>query len=357
MATFRNRNGKCEAIVIRKKDGEVVFRESRTFDTPTLARSWAKRLEAELDRGGVTSRKTKVTKFGTLLENYMKARNEVKPMGRSMDHDFSLLIEYAGDKPLESLTAAFWSDFARKRRTQGAGPATVLHNLSTARAVLNAAKPMFNLDVSADPVSQAISALRVTGHVANSLKRDRRPSPEELAQLADYFEQSKHFPWSIIPMDKVVPLALAFPRRLSDLMEMEWRDYKGRTLTLRDTKHPTHTRDETVPVPSAARAIIEALPVIDARILPYNAASVSAAFARGCKKKRVEDLRFHDLRHEGICRLFEAGLTIPEVQLISGHLSWAALQRYTHLRPEQALDRIEAHARSQADKKAHTESA
>lgn len=46
------------------------------------------------------------------------------------------------------------------------------------------------------------------------------------------------------------------------------------------------------------------------------------------------DLRWHDLRHEAICRLFEAGYEIQEVALVSGHRDWNMLRRYTHLKPE-----------------------
>lgn len=77
--------------------------------------------------------------------------------------------------------------------------------------------------------------------------------------------------------------------------------------------------------------IINTLPVTDERILPYNAESVSAAFQRACNRLGIVDLHFHDLRHEGITRLFESGLSIEEVAMISGHRSWAMLRRYTHL--------------------------
>jgi integrase len=45
----------------------------------------------------------------------------------------------------------------------------------------------------------------------------------------------------------------------------------------------------------------------------------------------VEGLHFHDLRHEGISRLFEKGLILPEVMQMSGHTAPAMLMRYTHL--------------------------
>jgi hypothetical protein len=44
-------------------------------------------------------------------------------------------------------------------------------------------------------------------------------------------------------------------------------------------------------------------------------------------------VQFHDLRHEGISRMFEFGYAIPEVALVSGHTSWKMLQRYTKLNP------------------------
>jgi integrase len=43
-------------------------------------------------------------------------------------------------------------------------------------------------------------------------------------------------------------------------------------------------------------------------------------------------LHFHDLRHEGISRLFESDWNFPQVASVSGHKDWKMLERYTHLR-------------------------
>ncbi|MGB5614379.1 MAG: tyrosine-type recombinase/integrase [Sedimenticolaceae bacterium] len=48
----------------------------------------------------------------------------------------------------------------------------------------------------------------------------------------------------------------------------------------------------------------------------------------------IEDLRFHDLRHEATTRLFEKGLNIMEVASITGHKDLHMLRRYTHLKAE-----------------------
>ncbi len=49
-------------------------------------------------------------------------------------------------------------------------------------------------------------------------------------------------------------------------------------------------------------------------------------------------LYFHDLRHEAI----ERGLSLPEVALISGHRDHRMLMRYTHLRPEKLVAKLDA---------------
>jgi hypothetical protein len=41
-----------------------------------------------------------------------------------------------------------------------------------------------------------------------------------------------------------------------------------------------------------------------------------------------------DQRHEATSRLFEAGLTIEQAPLVTGHKDWKMLKRYTQLRPE-----------------------
>ena len=54
----------------------------------------------------------------------------------------------------------------------------------------------------------------------------------------------------------------------------------------------------------------------------------------------IEDLHFHDLRHEAISRFFEIGISIPEVALISGRKDYRMLARYTHLRAEDLVEKL-----------------
>ncbi len=75
---------------------------------------------------------------------------------------------------------------------------------------------------------------------------------------------------------------------------------------------------------------------------PYE---FKAAWFQALRRAKIRGLRFHDLRHEAVSRLVEAGLSDQEVAAISGHKSMQMLRRYTHLRAEdlvQKLDRLGA---------------
>jgi integrase len=106
-------------------------------------------------------------------------------------------------------------------------------------------------------------------------------------------------------------------------------------------KHPGDKKGNNVycELPPEALAIIKSMPREKPEIFPHTTDAISAAFTRACRFLGIEDLRFHDLRHEGISRLFEMGRTIPQVAAVSGHRSWTSLKRYTHIR--QSVDKYE----------------
>ena len=65
------------------------------------------------------------------------------------------------------------------------------------------------------------------------------------------------------------------------------------------------------------------------------------AWRRTVRDAGIRGLRFHDLRHEAVSRLVEAGLGDQEVAAISGHKSMQMLKRYTHLRGEDLVKRLD----------------
>ena len=79
---------------------------------------------------------------------------------------------------------------------------------------------------------------------------------------------------------------------------------------------------------------------ISERVYEVSPNAIRLAWERLRNRVGIENLHFHDLRHEAISRFFELGLSIPEVALISGHRDPRMLFRYTHLRAEDVAEKI-----------------
>ena len=89
---------------------------------------------------------------------------------------------------------------------------------------------------------------------------------------------------------------------------------------------------------------LQALPLsIDGRVFYWwsGSDSFNKPWARLCKSVGIEDLRFHDLRHEATSRLFEKGVFEGvEVAAITGHKTLQMLKRYTHLRASDLAQKL-----------------
>lgn len=126
--------------------------------------------------------------------------------------------------------------------------------------------------------------------------------------------------------------------RKEEITRITWADLDeaGSRILVRDMKNPGQKIGDNVwcEPPPEALAIILAMRRQKgvAEIFPCSTDAISAAFTRSGALLGITDLRFHDLRHEGVSRLFELGRSVPQAASVSGHRSWSSLQRYTHLR-------------------------
>jgi integrase len=147
-------------------------------------------------------------------------------------------------------------------------------------------------------------------------------------------------------MDRIIKFAIATAMRQEEICRVTWDDLDERQkmLLIRDRKDPRNKRGNHQNIPLLDVSGCDAWALIEeqalhlghrkGRIFPYNSRSAGTAFRRACRDLCIQDLHFHDLRHEGTSRLFEAEYEIPEVSLVTGHKDWKMLQRYTHIRPE-----------------------
>lgn len=172
--------------------------------------------------------------------------------------------------------------------------------------------------------------------------RDRRLRPgEEPALLAACADARAPY------LRSVVELALETAMRQSELVSLDWQriSLSGRYAYLPMTKNGTA---RGVPLSSRAIEILATLSRggndAESVFAGVTAEAVKRAFIRATRRARLDNFRFHDLRHEATSRFFERGLTVPEVARITGHKTWTMLERYTHLQLDDVARRLDGPA-------------
>lgn len=335
MASILRLNGKWRALI--RKAGIV---RCKTFDTKGAASTWATKIEAELDgyRASGKFNARKIT-LAELIKKYTAEVYPLKPYGRSKQRELAKIESEIGTLPVGMLTTPDLTRYYAQRIADGAGPVTVAASLAYLGRVLRVARDLWHLDVPLEPVREAKSALALVGKAGRSKRRDRRTSTAEIVALTKHLRAKEQ---REIPMADIIEFALATGMRLGEICRVRWEDYdpEAHIITIRDRKHPQDKigNDQRVPLLTATgfdpAIIIERQPRRGERIFPVNERSVSRLFARAVDALKLNDLHFHDLRHEAISRLFSAGYRIEQVALVSGHRDWAQLRRYTHVKAE-----------------------
>jgi integrase len=189
--------------------------------------------------------------------------------------------------------------------------------------------------------------------------RDRRLQPGEEAALLNH--AGSH-------LQALIIAALQTGARLGELLGLQWRDVehvtgpKGppipRFIVLPAGKTKTY-QTRRLPVTARLAAVLEMRRTApDGKPLGPDAfvfgsevgeqiASIKTAWRATCRRARIENLHFHDLRREFASRLRETpGNTDHEVRDWLGHSNITTTSRYlksTPLTLERAMKRFEAH--------------
>lgn len=316
--------------------GKIIHNESRTFSKQPLAKAWLAKREAELEKpGAIEAQRHAGISLGSLLSRYA---DEVSTgFGRSKQaHLAQLMGMPLASEPALGITSARLMQHIRWRAENGAGPATISNDLVWLRIALRYARDAWGWPIDLEQLETAARTARASRQIGKPKRRTRRPTPDELERLDAYFASRQPREKSSPPMRLIMWLAIYSCRRQDELTRLRWADLDRESLTylVRDLKHPDGSagNDKLALMPARGWEVVEALPQIDDRLLPYKADTISAAFTRACKVLGIEDLRFHDLRHEACSRLAEDGATIPEIQQVTLHESWSSLQVYVNMK-------------------------
>jgi len=286
------------------------------------------------------------TTLGQLIDPHTADLHEVgKPLLRSKAKCLEKLKSDLGGERLSNLDRERLIRFGKARAKEGAGPVTVSMDLGYIRTVLVHAAAVHGIEAPTEEIGLARVALSRLGVVGKGMERDRRPTQDELDLIITFNDDN---PRQLIPLGRIVKFAVATAMRQEEIASLTWDDVdmRARLATVRDRKDPRRKQGNHQKVPLLDVTGYDPVALLEEerrqtnstrRIFPYNGKSVGSAFRRACRQLGIEDLRFHDLRHEGTSRLFEAGFDIPEVSLVTGHKDWKMLRRYLNLQPAQLL--------------------
>jgi integrase len=321
MASIRKRNSKWQ-VRINRDDISV----TKTFSNKKDGETWARLTEVAIERNEFTLETKRATeKLGELFDQYNK---EVAPLHRSKTTSFMLasLKSKLGNVRVDSFNARDLADW-RDKRLQEVKAASVVRELNTLSALLNHARKEWCIQI-ANPVAD-IKRPTVCA------SRTRRLIDDEESRIV------KELP----PMySNIVRFALATSMRRGEVLTLLWANVN---LDMQVAVLPMTKNGETrrVPLSKDAVAILKeqrlaTVQSITGRVFDVSQISLDKAWRKACRKAGVLGLRFHDLRHEAISRLFEIGLNPMEVSSISGHKTLQMLKRYTHLKAEDLAKKL-----------------
>lgn len=314
MASFRQRNGKWQARVIR--DGYPD--QTKTFQSKADAEKWARAIESAIDKGQfVTTTEAHRTTLSDVIARYLV---EITPTMKGATED-AIRLKAILRKPIAkwsmaNLSAARIAAY-RDERLKEVSAGTVIRELAYLSSIINHARREWGINVS-NPV-------QMVRKPQSPQARSRVLTEDEIGKLLHALEpQGRRSHWT----KPAVQLALETAMRRGELLSLRWEyiDLQARTAFLPDTKNG---ESRTVPLSSAAAQVLSELSKhISGAVIPVKFFSLDAAFKRACKRAGLQEVRFHDLRRTAITRMADKLPNVIELAAVSGHKSLMVLKRY-----------------------------
>lgn len=305
--------------------------QCKTFGTKTAATAWAKQRERELDDGPAPAASALTVREA--LQAYRELRESSRPIADTSNEHYMLraLERGLGDLLVDTMTPQHLVAYATMRRDEGAGPYTINMDISKLGTAMRYAGAALHRTLP-DVVGAARPLLTHLRLIGGGGMRERRPAEDELVRVLDALTTKRGKVYA-----EAVRFAACSAMRRGEVCALRREDIDEATRTVPVLrKHPRRGKVlETVPLLPEAWRIVQRQPKSDdGRIFPVHPGTLSKYFTEACRALGIPDLHLHDMRHEGTSRLFEKGLPIEQVALVTGHKKWENLRRYTQLKPE-----------------------
>ena len=314
---------------------------SATFDTKREAQAWATEIEAKIDRGGIIRAipaKTTIEELAERFKSWAESRYKDKSKNAPWRSHVRTIVRALGNHEIRALTGAQISSF-RDARLAGKAPWTRPASEATARKEMLMLSRMLRYAEEELGIPLEKNPVRAVRKPSDAKARERRLAPDEWIRLRAELQRSRNP--LLLP---IVEFALETAMRRGEILALRWDDVllDRQIVIARDTKNG---EDRAIPLTARAEEILRNTPhrADEPRVFPLLGHSLAFVWKAAVARAGIEDLHFHDLRHEAISRLAERGdFNVLELSAISGHKTLSMLKRYTHLQAEKLAAKLRA---------------
>ncbi len=296
-----------------------------TFERKTDAARWAQATEAAMREGRYfPQREAKRRTLGDLVDRQLETVRAKRPH----DYDRQRWMlgwwrEQLGDYALAQITPAVIAKH-RDELLKIRSPATVNRHLAALSVAYTNAVREWNW-LQDNPLRRVKKETEPQGRVRFLSDKER----EALLAACQKSELPELYP--------IVVLALTTGMRRGELLGLRWPDVnlERRLIVLNKTKN--HERRSVPIMPDVTALLREQAKVrrLDSDLLfPGNEGrpvEIDRAWYAALDAAKVQDFRFHDLRHTAASYLAMSGATVPELAAVLGHKTLAMVKRYAHL--------------------------
>lgn len=327
-----------------KTDGSVAYRakvrlkgyppQSATFNRKTDANQWIQSTESAIREGRhFKTTEAKRHSFGEMIDRYI--RDILPQKSDVMQTEQSRHLEWwkanLGDYLLSDVTpnkiAELRDSLLREERTNGKlrSPATAVRYLAAISHVYTIATREWEW-VNENPVSKVNKPKEPKGRV-------RFLSDNERERLLEACKESDN-PY----LFTVVVLALSTGARKMEIMNLRWDDvdFHREVAILHETKND---ESRALPIKGMAMELLKELSknrksdttLLFPRSDGQKPVEIRKAWESAIKKAKIEDFKFHDLRHSAASYLAMSGATLTEIAEVLGHKTFQMVKRYSHL--------------------------
>ncbi|WP_345811821.1 site-specific integrase [Paraburkholderia sp. PREW-6R] len=207
-------------------------------------------------------------------------------------------------------------------------------------------------------LEQLMAAERQEANDARTVYR-RKQVIKSARQL--YLQEAESTYEQVPLLETFVQFQLMTAARRSETLTLTWSnvDLEAQTAYLPETKNG---RARKLALRSALVEMLRQLPRTGELVFPIGVDGLRKAWQRMCQQAGLTDgneLRIHDLRHEAISRVAEAGSNTPggfslvDLQHFSGHRDVRMLLRYAHLCTQSLAKRLDAAFESPSESISH----